>query len=116
MRSSERVNEGDILIVPTDKSGRLSVTTKEAYVEAMQPHVTSDNIIDLEEEADIERKLNRHTLQLGRILMLGEDHDHCTLGIDAYFPNVHCWAGKMPLSVGLVPLGVYKVVYKISAQ
>ena len=35
----------------------LSVTTKEAYVEAMQPHVTNNTIIDLEERADIERKL-----------------------------------------------------------
>ena len=72
----KRVNEGEILVVPTDKSGRLSVTTKEAYVEAMQPHVTNDAVIDLEERAGIERKLNGHTLQLGRILMLGEDHDH----------------------------------------
>ena len=40
-------------MVPTDKSGRLSVTTKEAYVEAMQPHVTNNTIIDLEERADI---------------------------------------------------------------
>ena len=54
----KRVNEGEILVVPTDKSGRLSVTTKEAYVESMQPHVTNDTIIDLEERADIERKLN----------------------------------------------------------
>ena len=48
----KRVNEGEILVVPTDKSGRLSVTTKEAYVEAMQPHVTNDTIIDLEERAE----------------------------------------------------------------
>ena len=72
----KRVNEGEILIVPTDKSGRLSVTTKESYVQAMQPHVTNDIVIDLEERADIERKLNGHTLQLARILMLGEDHNH----------------------------------------
>ena len=39
----------------------------------------------------------------------------CTLGIDAYIPNVHWWVGKMPVSVGLAPGGLYKVVYKITA-
>ena len=72
----KRVSDGEILVVPTDKSGRLSVTTKEAYVEAMQPHVASDTTINLDERADIERKLNGHTLQLGRILRIGSDHNH----------------------------------------
>ena len=41
--------------------------------------------------------------------------DQCTVGIDAYIPNVHWWVGKMPVSVGLAPGGLYKVVYKITA-
>ena len=40
-------------------------------------HVTSDTFMDLDKRAEIERKLNGHTLQLGRILMIGAEHNHC---------------------------------------
>ena len=50
----KRLNEGEILVVPTDKSGRLSVTIS---VEAMQPHVANDATVSLKEMDDIGRKL-----------------------------------------------------------
>ena len=72
----KRVKDGEIFIVPTDKSGRLVVTTREKYVEAMQPHVANDDIITLEDRKTVENQLNGHTLQLGRILKLGDNHRH----------------------------------------
>ena len=40
-------------------------------------HVASDTFMDLDKRAEIERKLNGHTLQLDRTLMIGDEHNHC---------------------------------------
>ena len=42
----------------------------------MQPHIASDDTIDLDQRANIKRRLNGHMLQLGRILMIGSEHNH----------------------------------------
>ena len=72
----KRINNDEFLAVPTDKSSRLSVTTKEEYVASMEPHVANDDIITLEEKKEIEHNLNGHTIQLGRILKIGKKHQH----------------------------------------
>ena len=49
----------------------------ENYVSAMEPHdVKNDPVITLKDKARTERVLNGTTLQLGRILHMGEDHNH----------------------------------------
>ena len=71
-----RVGAGELVICPTDKSGRLAVYKTEDYVTAMQPHVQNDPVISLEEKKTLENVLNGHSIQLGRILRIGEAHNH----------------------------------------
>ena len=72
----ERVKTGEISVLPTDKSGRLAVNTTDNYITRMQTHVTNDPVIDWKEKCSIENVLNGHTLQLGRILKVGENWQH----------------------------------------
>ena len=69
----KRVADKEIMVVPTDKSGKLSVTTPESYIESMQPHIMNDPVISWSEKLEIEKNLNCHTIQLGRILKMGEN-------------------------------------------
>ena len=60
-----------------DKSGKMSVTTPENYIESMQPHIQNDMVlISWDEKCNIEKKLNCHCLQLGCILKIGEKWNH----------------------------------------
>ena len=73
---ASRVKNGEILVQQTDKSGKLAITTKEEYVASLQPHVISDKVITLEEKNETEKILNGHSIQLTRILRMGESHRH----------------------------------------
>ena len=42
----------------------------------MEPHVCNDPVITLSDKHHMERELNGHSLQLGRILDLGANHRH----------------------------------------
>ena len=61
----KRVGNGELLIIPTDKSGKLVVSSHEDYIASMQPHIANDETISLEERNTIENTLNGHTIQLG---------------------------------------------------
>ena len=71
-----RVNDGEVHIMATDKSGKLACESRDQYIASMEPHVSKDSIISLEDRTKLERQLNGHTLQLGRILKIGENHNH----------------------------------------
>ena len=70
-----RASEG-VMVCATDKSGRLAVTSEEKYVTSMQPHIKDEAVVTMKDRHDTERTLNGHTLQLGRILGVGENHRH----------------------------------------
>ena len=72
----EKVDKKEIIINMTDKSGRLSVDKPENYIESMSPHYRNDEEISMQEKNNIEKKLNGHCLQLGRILKVGERWKH----------------------------------------
>ena len=56
----------------TDKSGELAFTKKENHLENMKTHLNEDPKITWKEKCDLEREMNAHTIQMGRILRLGE--------------------------------------------
>ena len=64
------VKKGELLVVPSD----TLCNSVENYVSTVEHHVKNDPVIIL--EVLIERVLNGTTLQLGRILQMGEDHNH----------------------------------------
>ena len=72
----ERSDKNEIIVVPTDKSGRLAVNTIENYVESMEPHIANDKIITIEDKKATEDILNGHSIQFGRILEVGAIHKH----------------------------------------
>ena len=72
----DRAKKGELLVVPSDKSGKLCVNSVENYVAAMEPHIKNDPVITLSDKNTTERVLNGTTLQLGRILRMGENHNH----------------------------------------
>lgn len=45
-----RVKDREIVVMPTDKSGRLSVNTRDNYMELMNTHVQEDAVITLEQQ------------------------------------------------------------------
>ena len=57
----------------TDKSGKLACESCDQYVASMEPHVANDPVISLEEKNVIENTLNGHSLQLARILKIGQN-------------------------------------------
>ena len=66
------VKEGELLVAPSDTLSN----SVENYVSAMEPHVKNDPGITLKDKARTERVLKGTTLQLGRVLQIGEDHNH----------------------------------------
>ena len=74
IKSLKESAESGVMVVANDKSGRLAVTSK--YVTAMQPHIRDAEVVTMRVRDETERSLNGHCLQLGRILLLGENHRH----------------------------------------
>ena len=65
-----RIKEEDLVAMESDKSKRMTLMSKTNYVESTQPHILEDKIITMEEQHQLERLLNGHTVQLARVFML----------------------------------------------
>ena len=59
------------MVQATDKSKRLAVCRVESYNRSIQPHANNPVVL-WDEQRQLERQLNGHTLQFGRILRLRE--------------------------------------------
>ena len=60
----------------SDKSGKLVTMKPETYISSVQPHTENDTVISYDDKKVIEKILNGHTIQLGRILKVGEKWNH----------------------------------------
>ena len=56
----KRIKDGEIVVCPTDKSGRFAVMTMESYLKAGEKHVSGDQLVDIQFVRDMQRKLNGH--------------------------------------------------------
>ena len=63
-----KVREQEWIVMPSDKSGRLTATSKEHYLERIQPHMVGDREVTVEERHKLEEEMNATTLQWGRML------------------------------------------------
>ena len=72
----KRVREGEIVVLQTDKSGRLAVMPLEMYISAGEQHTKLDKEVTMEHAAEVQRKVLGHTSSWLKILNVGEDHDH----------------------------------------
>ena len=66
----ERIKEGEIVILKTDKSGKLMIANKEDYLKMGKSKIAEDKKLDIEE------KINNHTRILTKIFNIGEGHKH----------------------------------------
>ena len=72
----DRTKNKEIVVTQTDKSGRLAVSKRENYIQAMEPHFIQYPEQSWEERRSLEDTVNAHTIQVGRILRIGEKWGH----------------------------------------
>ena len=72
----KRVANNTIIIMETDKSGKLAAATPEAYLEMGQEHVSKDREIDEEEIKERENHLNGHVSMLLKVTNMGGNWKH----------------------------------------
>ena len=70
-----RIKDGEIVIVPTDKSGRLSVMTRTQYMKAGGVHTSKDEQIDWDTAKYLKNQVNSHMWWLSRIVSYAKNTD-----------------------------------------
>ena len=71
-----RIKKGELVIVKTDKSGKLMAMRKEDYLQFGIKGVGNDRKVDREEARKIERQINNHTRFWIKMVNMGENHGH----------------------------------------
>ena len=69
----KRNSEGEIVILPTDKSGRFAVMSFTTYVKAGMTHVNGDEEISLDGLKKNQKKINGHISMIIKIFGLGKN-------------------------------------------
>ena len=64
----ERKKRGEIVMVPTDKSGKMSVSTRECYRNQGDIHTKNDRKVTWKEREEAGRTLKGHTKALGKVV------------------------------------------------
>ena len=72
----KRMEEGEIIIAKTDKSGRLCVMPTETYIEAGSAHTAKDRVVDEEFIKKTQRTLNGHVSMWIKMLNQGANWEH----------------------------------------
>ena len=57
----KRIEKEEILVIKTDKSGKLSVTDRENYVKMGEPHVKNDKVVDRMKVREIDKTMGEHS-------------------------------------------------------
>ena len=67
----QKVNEKEIVIYETDKSGRFSVDTMDNYKLSCEIHIRDDKEITIKDYQEIENKANTHAISWARMCQAG---------------------------------------------
>ena len=67
----KRVKEGEIVILKTDKSGKMCVCSREKYQEMGNVHTAGDDVIFEQEAEAIQSNLNAHCTMLCKMFKVG---------------------------------------------
>ena len=73
---TERVKNGEIVVVPTDKSGRFAIMSRKAYEAAGMVHVKNDVKVGWAELKEAQSRLNGHVAMMAKIFKMGKSWDH----------------------------------------
>ena len=72
----KNINEEEIVVFPTYKSGKFAILSVEEYKKAALKHLEKDSVVEWEEVEKTENLLNRHSKDLQRIFCIGAVHGH----------------------------------------
>ena len=72
----KRVKEGEIVILPTDKSGLFAVTSRSTYIECGKSHTQGNTSVGWEDLKVAQRKLNGHTSMMIKVFGIGKSWKH----------------------------------------
>ena len=68
----KRIKEEDLVVFPTDKSGKVALMKRASYIKMASKHIANDKDVTWEEVESIEDDANRHTMAFMRIVGLGK--------------------------------------------
>ena len=71
-----RFKEGDLVIIPTDKSGNLAIMSRSSYLEAGLKHTLGDKEVGWDCIKEAQRELNGHVSMLIKAFKIGQKWDH----------------------------------------
>ena len=69
----KRVNENEIVIDTTDKSGKLSLRTMEGYIRQGRKHINGDREVAWEEIQQMQKRVTSHAKVIIKIFNIGEE-------------------------------------------
>ena len=72
----KRVSEGELVIIPTDKSGRLAVMTRDTYTMAGLHHTRMDKEVGWDEIKESQKEINGHVSMMIKTFRIGNNWDH----------------------------------------
>ena len=79
----KRIKEGDLIVLRTDKSGKLCVATRDTYVQMGMIHTEKDKKIGWKEIQEMEKQINGHSIAWAKMHNTGESHGHQSRVIDS---------------------------------
>ena len=72
----KRVKEGDLIIIPTDKSGNLAVMSRRSYYEAGMKHTKNDLEVGWDHIKESQKELNGHVSMCIKFFKMGKYWEH----------------------------------------
>ena len=72
----KKIKDGDIVVLRTDKSGKLCVASRDAYVKMGMMHTNKDKKIGWKEIEEMEKQINGHSIAWVKMYNTGESHGH----------------------------------------
>ena len=72
----QRIKDNEIVVLKTDKSGRLTLMNRDNYYKLGVEDSKGDRVINREEMRNIEKRTNEHMRLWCKITNAGESHDH----------------------------------------
>ena len=70
---SKRIKEGEILVLPTDKSGKLCVMTRNTYELSGNEHIGGDDVVSCKELWEDQKTINGHVAMLQKVFKIQVD-------------------------------------------
>ena len=75
-KASNRIKARELLVCPTDKTGKLMITTLNAYLCMGEPHTSKDKEISIREVQETQQILNGHQSCLNKAFNIGKTWGH----------------------------------------